>query len=145
MVGSDSPMMNVLGTLPPCIFLSAFSVNTFTYARIYHSTLNQHTRAFYVATALIVVINCGIHTRDVVLRSRDLSNCCLICVYLTVLYIFAFLSYATTNAYHSFSITMSVWCASMTGVTSFVVVCPLFIVFVRFICVCVCVCSHHFS
>jgi hypothetical protein len=43
MKGMDG-LMNVLGTLPACLFLCAFSVNVFTFARIYHTvlSLNRH-------------------------------------------------------------------------------------------------------
>ena len=42
----DSNLMNALGSLPSAFFLAAFSANCYTFARIYHTVLNNQEMQF---------------------------------------------------------------------------------------------------
>ena len=50
-------VMLIIGSLPSALFLSAFTINVFTFARVYHLTLHHDTAKFRVILALMAAVN----------------------------------------------------------------------------------------
>ena len=50
-------LLLVIGSLPSALFLSAFTINVFTFSRIYHMTLNHSVTKYRLVLALMLAVN----------------------------------------------------------------------------------------
>jgi len=55
--GDDPVWLSVFGTFPVGFFLSAFSINISTFAKIFHKVSHQHIARYKILTAFLVSVN----------------------------------------------------------------------------------------
>jgi len=58
----DPPWMDVFGTIPSAFFLSAFSINIKTFARIFHLVSHQHIERYNYMTVFLWLVNLCVYT-----------------------------------------------------------------------------------
>ena len=53
--------VSIAGSLPAALFVSAFSVNTFTFARVYYRRLSSSAAAFSLLIAFLLAVNAAVY------------------------------------------------------------------------------------
>jgi hypothetical protein len=87
--------LTILGTLPPCLFLSSFSVNVFTFGRIYHTILFLQRNRFQLLLSLLLTCNLAVYSLTILAYFGGSDNrdtaflasiwCLSICVFLVAI------------------------------------------------------------
>lgn len=69
----EAAWLNVFGNFPPPLFLSAFSVNVYTFARIYHTVLARQRYRFRVLYCSLITLNVVMYL-GVLLNTLELTT-----------------------------------------------------------------------